>query len=260
MAVTQTSCYRHADRPTGLSCTECGRPICGECALPGPVGQRCPECYVPERQVRPVRRGRPGLPPVSRTLLAGTVAVSFLAFFTSGLAASLAQVNQAVADGQWWRLLTAGLVHADFFHLGINMYALYLLAPTLERSILGGRAMAATYIASIAAGGAFAYLFLDPSVSAVGASGGISGLVGVFVAFALARRIEPLLRQLLFVIAINVALPFLIPNIAWEAHVGGFLAGFLIAGGAFLAGPDRQQRVLLVGSVAITAAAILTAF
>ena len=197
---------------------------------------------------------------MSRTLLIGTVAVSFLAFFIAGLGGSLAQVNQAVADGEWWRLLTAGLVHADFIHLGINMYALYLLAPTLERSILGERGLVATYVASIAAGGAFAFLFLDPTTTAVGASGGISGLVGVFVAFALARRIEPLLRQLLFVIAINVALPFLIPNIAWQAHVGGFLAGLLIAGGAFLAGPDRQERVLLVGSVAVTAAAVLAVF
>lgn len=200
------------------------------------------------------------MPPVSRSVLIGTVLVSFLAFVMGGLGASLAQSNQAVAGGEWWRLLTAGLVHADFFHLGINMYALYLLAPTLERSILGERGLVATYVASIAAGGAFTFLFLDPSTTAVGASGGISGLVGVFVAFALARRIEPLLRQLMLVIGINVALPFLIPNIAWQAHVGGFLAGFIIAGGAFLAGSERQERVLLVGSLAVTAAAILSVF
>lgn len=260
MAVTQTSCYRHADRPTGLSCTECGRPICGECALPGPVGQRCPECYVPERPARPARRSRAGLPQVSRALLMGTVVISFLAFFVAGLAGLLAQSNQAVGDGEWWRILSAGLVHADFLHLGINMYALYLLAPTLERSIVGERGLLATYVASVAAGGAFAYLFLDPSTTAVGASGGISGLVGVFVAFALARRIEPLLRQLGIVIAINVFLPFLIPNIAWQAHVGGFLAGLLVAGGAFLVAPDKQERVLLVGSIAVTAAAILAVF
>lgn len=260
MAVTQTTCYRHADRPTGLSCTECGRPICGECALPGPVGQRCPECYVPERPTAPTRRSRRGLPPVSRAVLFGTVAVSFLAFFVSGLGSGLAQANAAVAAGEWWRIVTAGLVHADFFHLGINMYALYLLAPTLERSILGERGLVATYVASIAAGGAFAFLFLDPTTTAVGASGGISGLVGVFVAFALARRIEPLLRQLLLVIGINVALPFLIPNIAWQAHVGGFLAGLLIAGGAFLAAPGKQERVLLVGSLAVTAASLLAVF
>src|SRR5438094_9124915 len=36
-------CYRHPDRETGLSCSECGRPICYECMTPAPVGLRCPE-------------------------------------------------------------------------------------------------------------------------------------------------------------------------------------------------------------------------
>ena len=37
------TCYRHPDRETGLSCSECGRPICYECMTPAPVGLRCPE-------------------------------------------------------------------------------------------------------------------------------------------------------------------------------------------------------------------------
>lgn len=193
-------------------------------------------------------------------LLIATVAVSFLAFSSDALARTLAQSNALVSGGEWWRLLTAALVHADFLHLGVNMYALYLLAPTLERSIVGPSGLIGTYVASIAAGGAFAFLFLDPAATAVGASGGISGLIGVFVAFAIARRIEPLLRQLGVVIAINVALPFFIPNIAWQAHVGGFLAGLVIAGGAFLAARGKQHQVLLVGSAAVTAAAILAVF
>lgn len=259
MAVTQTTCYRHDDRPTGLSCSNCGRPICGECVRPGPVGQRCPECHVPEQRTRSVRR-RSALPPVTMVTLVATVAISFLAFASAGLAGTLAQSNALVADGEWWRLFTAAVVHADFLHLGVNMYALYLLAPTLERSIVGPRGLMSTYVASVAAGGAFAFLFLDPTATAVGASGGISGLIGVFVAFAIARRIEPLLRQLGVVIAINVALPFFIPNIAWQAHVGGFLAGLVIAGGAFLAARGKQQQVLLVGSIAVTAAAVLAVF
>src|SRR4029079_18599835 len=36
-------CYRHPDRETGLSCSECGRPICYECMTPAPVGLRCPD-------------------------------------------------------------------------------------------------------------------------------------------------------------------------------------------------------------------------
>src|SRR3954463_9787938 len=37
------TCYRHPDRETGLSCSECGRPICYECMTPAPVGLRCPD-------------------------------------------------------------------------------------------------------------------------------------------------------------------------------------------------------------------------
>lgn len=200
------------------------------------------------------------MPPVTQTLLIVTVAVSVVAFVAGGLGSELAQSNQLVAAGEWWRLLSAALVHADFIHLGVNMYALYLLAPTLERSIVGPGGLISTYVASVAAGGAFAFLFLDPDAVAVGASGGISGLIGVFVAFALAKRIDPLLRQLGLVIAINVALPFFIPNIAWQAHVGGFLAGLVIAGGAFLVAKDRQEKVLWVGSLAVTAASLLAVF
>ena len=37
-------CYRHPERETGVSCSNCGRPICHECMIPAPVGFRCPEC------------------------------------------------------------------------------------------------------------------------------------------------------------------------------------------------------------------------
>src|SRR5215831_10545563 len=43
MATQPRYCYRHPDRETGLSCSECGRPICYECMTPAAVGLRCPE-------------------------------------------------------------------------------------------------------------------------------------------------------------------------------------------------------------------------
>src|SRR5881397_1287569 len=42
-ATVERTCYRHPDRVTGLSCSECGRPICTECMTMAPVGIRCPE-------------------------------------------------------------------------------------------------------------------------------------------------------------------------------------------------------------------------
>ena len=51
-------CYRHPDRETGLSCSECGRPICYECMTPAPVGLRCPEHSGKPQGVRKVTRRR----------------------------------------------------------------------------------------------------------------------------------------------------------------------------------------------------------
>ena len=49
------TCYRHPDRETGLSCSECGRPICTECMTPAAVGIRCPDHAGNRRRVSPPR-------------------------------------------------------------------------------------------------------------------------------------------------------------------------------------------------------------
>ena len=55
-----TTCYRHPDRVTGLRCSRCGRPICGECVVPAAVGQLCPDDARDRPRVRRLSdRGRP---------------------------------------------------------------------------------------------------------------------------------------------------------------------------------------------------------
>src|SRR4051794_28064558 len=83
MSTTQTglpTCYRHPDRETGLSCSECGRPICTECMTVAPVGLRCPDHAGARRKVAPpriVRRtsSRVMDAPVTKTLIALNVAI-----------------------------------------------------------------------------------------------------------------------------------------------------------------------------------------
>ena len=55
------TCYRHPRRETGVSCSNCGNPICPDCMTPTPVGMRCPDCARQRTQVRTLRsmRGRP---------------------------------------------------------------------------------------------------------------------------------------------------------------------------------------------------------
>src|SRR4051812_39817545 len=116
------TCYRHPSRETGVSCSNCGNPICPDCMTPTPVGMRCPDCA---RQKTPVRTLRSmAVDPVATYVL---IAINVAVFFgASGSAtrADLVLFGPVVADGEWWRLLTSGFLHQQLFHLGLNMLAL----------------------------------------------------------------------------------------------------------------------------------------
>jgi rhomboid protease GluP len=164
------------------------------------------------------------------------VAVIFFLFTNYGglggtLVNNLAQANFLIADGEWWRIFTPVLLHASFFHLLFNMWALWILGPQIERGV-GTWAFVSVYLASAGMGGAFVYVLNDPSTVAVGASGALFGLFGIWLSWALHRRNtiqgRALLRQILFLLVLNAALPLIIVNIAWQAHLGGLIAGFVI--------------------------------
>ena len=86
----------------------------------------------------------------------------------------------AVADGEYWRLWTVTLVHADLLHLFFNMYALYLAGPIVERWY-GSLWFLILYLLCAAAGSVASFVF-GGDVPAVGASGAIFGLFGVLLA------------------------------------------------------------------------------
>jgi membrane associated rhomboid family serine protease len=145
---------------------------------------------------------------------------------------NLAQANFLVAEGEWWRIFTPVLLHAPgFMHILFNMWALWVLGPQIERGV-GTWPFVGLYFASAGMGGAFMYLIGDSQAIAVGASGAIFGLFGVWLNWAVRRRNTAqgrfLLRQIGFLLLLNAALPFIIRGIAWEAHLGGLIAGFVI--------------------------------
>jgi membrane associated rhomboid family serine protease len=144
---------------------------------------------------------------------------------------ALAQVNGLVEAGEWWRIFTPVLLHASITHILFNMWALWVLGPQIERGV-GTLPFIGVYLAAAGMGGAFAYLMGGPTDIAVGASGAIFGLFGIWFNWAVRRRDtaygRALLRQIGFLLLLNAALPLIIGNIAWEAHLGGLVAGFVI--------------------------------
>lgn len=233
-------CYRHSDRPTYLSCSECGRPICADCSHDAPVGQRCPECARPTGRHRVVRardvRAGPSFrtSPVTFTLIAVDVTIWVLGQLYPTLGSELfqrfAEYGPLVRDGEWWRVITAAFLHGGILHIFFNMYFLYLFGPRLEQQV-GSTSFSAIYVAS-AVGGSVASLLFGPPVPSIGASGALFGLFGAWLYAAYRQRGSAagrrLFNELGGLLLLNLALPFFIPNIDLRAHIGGLATGLFI--------------------------------
>src|SRR5213595_2168426 len=186
-------CYRHPDRETYVSCSECGRPICAECMTPAPVGQRCPEHSGKPQGVSRMRTGvrsfstagTPGL--VTRTLIGINVGIYLVEIATGGTINGVgskifekgALFGPLVAQGDWWRLITTAFLHYGPIHLGFNMLFLYWVGTPVEQ-YLGRARFLAVYLVSGLAGSAGA-LVLSPGAVTVGASGAIFGVLGAMM-------------------------------------------------------------------------------
>lgn len=261
-ATAAPTCYRHPDRSTLLRCSRCDRPICADCSVDATVGQRCPECVRSEGTqkviaTRPSRTSTPATMTFIGLAVAFFVLTGFGRALNGDIGFALAQINELVGEGEWWRIFTPVLLHASIWHIAFNMWALWVLGPQIERGV-GTWPFVGAYLASAGVGGAFAYLLGNPTDIAVGASGAIFGLFGIWLNWAVHRRNTAygrvLLRQLGFLLVLNGALPFVIPNIAWEAHLGGFIAGFVIGE---LWSRARNEVARVAVTVAVAAVAIV---
>jgi membrane associated rhomboid family serine protease len=185
---------------------------------------------IPKEQILSRSGGAPATK-VFIGLAAGFFVLTEFAGFRQTIFEALAQVNFLLDEGELWRLFTPVLLHASLTHILFNMWALWVLGPQIERGV-GSWPFAGAYLASAAVGGAFVYFMGSPADVAVGASGAIFGLFGIWLNWAVRRRNtaygRALLRQIGFLLLLNAALPLLIPNIAWQAHLGGLISGFVI--------------------------------
>jgi membrane associated rhomboid family serine protease len=256
------TCYRHPSRETGVSCSNCGRPICPDCMTSSPVGMRCPECASQRTKVVRMRE-MPSGPVLTYTLIAINVIV-FLAegaFTFSGrpsgslyekgaLFGSIGGVSeQGVAYGEWWRIVTSGFMHENLLHIGFNMWVLYYLGTMLEPA-LGRLRFGIVYAVSLLCG-AFGALLVTPHSPTVGASGAIFGLMGAAAVEMRARQIPIMQSGVGGLILLNVIISFTFPGISWGGHIGGLIGGALCAAVLRYGDVQRNRALALVGAVAI---------
>jgi membrane associated rhomboid family serine protease len=260
-------CYRHPNRETGVSCSNCGNPICPDCMTATPVGMRCPDCSQQRTPVRTMRSMH-----VDPTVTYVLIAINVLLFigttaggssFGGGSGGSrvfgdLALWGPAIDIGHdYWRLVTSGFMHSGILHILFNMYVLYWLGTMLEPA-LGHVRFIALYFASLLSG-SFGALLLSPEKVTVGASGAVFGLMGAAFVLQRLRGVDPMASGIGPVILLNLGISFLVPNISIGGHLGGLIGGALAA---FAMEQLAQRRiggtvaqVIVCGVVAVIAVA-----
>jgi membrane associated rhomboid family serine protease len=257
-----TYCYGHPDVPTRLRCSRCDRPICGRCAIPATVGQHCPWCVAEARRSAPrVRSAMAANAPVVVAIVAVNVAF-FLAQNLVGfpLTLALAAIPPAIKEGEYYRLLTPMLLHANLIHLALNMLVLWIYGPFVERG-LGRARFLVVYVVSGFLGGALSFALGSPSSIGVGASGAIFGVVGALLVYLYNRRrstfVASFLRDLMVFIGLNLLLGFVLPQIDYLAHLGGLAAGVALGAG-FDRGDsgDPSSSLQLLTTVAVVGAGL----
>jgi membrane associated rhomboid family serine protease len=210
-----------------------------------PVGLRCPDHSGTRRPLikpRPVIRA-PGVAlgtvkaPVTKALIAINVAV-YLVTAVQGLGLNspggqlyekAALFGPFVAQGQWWRLITAVFLHGFLLHLAFNMFALWVIGTPVEQYLGRVRYIGLYFVAGLA--GSAGALVTSPTVPVVGASGAIFGILGAMMILEW-QVTGRLAGQAMTLIVLNLALNFVFNgvggNISIGGHVGGLIGGILV--------------------------------
>jgi membrane associated rhomboid family serine protease len=253
------TCYRHPTRETGVSCSNCERPICTDCMTSTTVGMRCPECAKQRTRVVRPRAMANATPVATQAIIAVNVLV-YLGEIATG--SGFGNVSGTLYEkgalfgplvqyqDEYWRLVTTGFLHASFFHLAFNMFFIWMIGRSLEPALGTARFVVAYGTALLC--GSLGVLLLEFDSVAVGASGAAFGLLGALLVEARSRGVDLWSTGLIPIALLNFAFTIFYPGVAIGAHLGGFVGGILV--GVIY---DQCDRRRLPRAASLTAGAAL---
>ncbi|MEU0205588.1 rhomboid family intramembrane serine protease [Streptomyces canus] len=278
-----TTCYRHPAVESHVRCTRCERYICPDCMREAAVGHQCPECVREGarsvRQARTAFGGRITAVPLVTYILIGLNVLAYVGELVRPaivdrfemLGAGLVGPDgghyvwqdtypsdfhaEGVADGEWYRLLTGAFLHLPptegtfgILHIVMNMVSLWNIGRVVEVQ-LGRLRYVVLYLLS-ALGGSVLVLLLAPGDHTLGASGAIFGLGAAY--YVMARRlgadmavVNRFMAGLLLWLVMSAWLT------SWESHLGGLLAGAVVALAYAYAPRDSRRALVQAGACAV---------
>ncbi|MFN8222533.1 MAG: rhomboid family intramembrane serine protease [Gaiellales bacterium] len=276
-------CYRHPGRETRVSCSECGRPICEECMVYAPVGIKCPEHAAvgapkPSMQ-RTIRQTKGRVLGLDGPATVALVVINVIVFLITvaqgnglsnpggrvfvdgaliGSATNFDGSQLGVANGEWWRLVTAMFLHGSIIHLFMNMLGLYLIGTVVEQA-LGTWRYLLVYFAAGLAGSALALWMSEPNQITVGASGAIYGVLGALLILEYMTT-GSLAGQALTILVLNFMFTLTVPNISIGGHLGGAIGGILATAGLMRFRYNRRRWLAPASAVLVAIAAVALAY
>ncbi len=151
--------------------------------------------------------------------------------------------SAVLVGGEYWRMFSALFLHYGPLHLAVNLYALYVLGPTLERALGWWRFLISYFLGGLGSSAGVVVLWklrLTEADLLVGASGAIMGIVGAWAGLLLRHHRVPLARRRLLIIGaiviVQTAFDFYTPQVSMAAHLCGLLAGLAV--GLILVPPE----------------------
>ncbi|WP_329053454.1 rhomboid family intramembrane serine protease [Amycolatopsis sp. NBC_01488] len=272
-------CWWHPNRPTGLSCSRCGRPACPDCLREAPVGFQCTDCVhsgtqQQRRQHRDYQEAGLGVRTIAGARPSGSflatqviLAVNVVVFLVTVVQARSLNDNQTsgifqvgvlwgqatLGAGEWWRLFTSGFLHYGPIHIAVNMFSLWMMGRALE-PVFGKVRYLALYFVSMLGASTAVLLFDNLDGGTAGASGALFGLMGAYGVIVLKLRLNP--SGLIITLALNAFITFGVANISILGHVGGLVTGALVTV-AMLYAPQARQAQWQLAGVAILVVAMV---